>query len=98
VGYFWGFETDGIFQNQEQVDNNIGIEGKLIQSKAKPGYLKYIDKNCEGILNDEHEIELGDPNPNFIYDLSFNSSYKTFDFQLGTNDFFYLKKIEKEIS
>jgi hypothetical protein len=40
VGYFWGFETDGIFQNQAQVDNHIGIEGKLIQSKAKPGYLK----------------------------------------------------------
>jgi TonB-linked SusC/RagA family outer membrane protein len=85
VGYFWGFETDGIFQNQSQVDSHVGTEGKLIQSKAKPGDLKYIDQNGDGILNDEDKIELGDPNPDFIYGLSFNCSYKAVDFQIVTN-------------
>jgi len=85
VGYFWGFETDGLFQKQEDIDAYINSEGKKIQPKAKPGDLKYVDQNLDGSLDDEDKIDLGNPNPDFIYGFSFSCNYKAIDFQLVTN-------------
>ena len=85
VGYFWGFETDGLFQTQEEVDAYVDSEGNLIQKRAKPGDLKYVDQNKDGLLNDEDKVDLGNPNPDLIYGLSFNCSHKAIDFQIITN-------------
>ncbi|MDA3930683.1 MAG: TonB-dependent receptor [Prolixibacteraceae bacterium] len=85
VGFFWGYETDGLFQTQEDVDSYVNSEGELIQKRAKPGDIKYIDQNGDGTLTDDDKVDLGNPNPDFIYGFSFNCTYKAFDFQVVTN-------------
>jgi outer membrane receptor protein involved in Fe transport len=85
IGYFWGYETDGLFQNENDITSYVDADGNMIQSRAEPGDVKLVDKNGDGVLDDLDKVELGDPNPDFIYGLSFNCSYKAFDFMLITN-------------
>jgi len=85
IGYFWGWETDGIFQTTDEVQQHVNSEGILIQSNAKPGDLRYVDQNDDGVLNDLDKIDLGDPNPDFLYGLSFSCNYKGIDFLVIAN-------------
>jgi len=89
IGYFWGLETDGIFQNEDEIANYFYInedgDTNLIQFRAAPGDLKYVDQNNDGKINDEDRIEIGDPNPDFIYGFSLNCNYKAIDFSLSAN-------------
>lgn len=78
IGYFHGFETDGIWQTQSEIDNS-----SVKQAGAKPGDLKYVDQNGDGIINfndDSDKKELGSPIPTFTFGLTFNASYMNFDF------------------
>ncbi len=85
IGYFWGYETDGLFQNSAEVQAYTSASGKVIQPDARPGDVRYVDQNGDGNLNDNDKIEIGDPNPDFTYGLNFNCSYKGFDFLLSAN-------------
>jgi TonB-linked SusC/RagA family outer membrane protein len=84
IGYFWGWKTDGIFQNQKEIDNYTK-NGVKIQSTAKPGDVKYVDINNDGKISDLDKTDLGSPLPNFTYGFNFKCDYKGFDFALQTN-------------
>nr|WP_138724591.1 TonB-dependent receptor [Pedobacter helvus] len=84
IGYFWGQRTAGIFQSQAEIDAytftnpNTGNVTK-IQPNAKPGDLKFIDTNGDGVINDNDRTNIGDPNPKYISGLTINVNYKNFD-------------------
>ena len=83
IGYFHGLETDGIFQTQEEIDNS-----PVKQEGAKPGDLKYVDQNGDGVINfndDSDKKEIGSPIPDVTLGLNLNVTYKNFD--LSTNIF-----------
>ncbi|MDW7690240.1 TonB-dependent receptor [Flammeovirgaceae bacterium SG7u.111] len=82
IGYFWGWKTDGVFQNEGEVDAHTSSDGGLIQPNALPGDLKYVDLNNDGLLNDDDKTMLGDPNPDYTFSLSFSADYKGFDFSI----------------
>lgn len=79
LGYFWGYKTAGVFQNQEEI-NSYGI-----QPDALPGDIKYVDITGDGQITEADKTDIGDPNPNWTYGLSFNADYKGFDFFVQTN-------------
>ncbi|WEK18685.1 MAG: TonB-dependent receptor [Candidatus Pedobacter colombiensis] len=89
IGYFWGVKTGGIFQSQAEVDAytftdpNTGVV-KKIQPNAKPGDLKFIDINNDGVINDLDRTNIGDPNPKYITGFTINLDYKNFDFSVFT--------------
>jgi len=85
VGYFWGYKTNGIFQNQNQIDNYKNSEGQVIMPSATPGDVIFVDHNDDGVIDNLDKVMIGDPNPDAIYSLNFNCSYKGFDFTLATN-------------
>jgi len=80
-GQFYGYTTDGIFQNQTQIDEYVK-DGKKIQSDAKPGDFKFKDLNNNGKIDDGDMTFIGNPIPNITYGLSFDASYKKFDVSL----------------
>jgi len=53
--------------------------GKLIQPDAKPGDVRYVDIDGDGVIGNSDRINIGDPNPDFIYGLGNTVSYKDFD-------------------
>jgi TonB-linked SusC/RagA family outer membrane protein len=78
IGYFWGYETDGIFQNQEEVDAYVNDEGRAIIPNAVPGDLRFVDRNGDGSITEADKTMIGDPHPHFIFGLQINLEYKGF--------------------
>ncbi len=82
IGYFWGYEMDGLFQSTGEVEAHRSTDGTLIQPSASAGDVRFVDRNDDGLLTDEDKIELGNPNPPFTFGLNFGADYKGFDFSL----------------
>lgn len=85
LGYFWGYESDGIFQTQEEVNRYVASNGKKIMPNALPGDLILRDRNGDGVINEDDKTEIGDPNPDFTYGFSLGANYKSWDFSLQAN-------------
>jgi TonB-linked SusC/RagA family outer membrane protein len=79
IWYFRGYKTDGIFQNQAQIDQYIA-QNKLTGYKPKPGDPVILDTNKDGQISDIDQTYIGDAVPDFTYGLRLNFSYKGFDF------------------
>lgn len=83
INEFYGFVTDGIFQNQEEVDNHaVQVPGNDPYSRTSAGDIRFKDLNNDGIINDKDRTYLGSPNPTFIFALNNNFSYKGFDLSI----------------
>lgn len=82
VGLFYGFKTDGIFQNQTEINAHSSENGSIIQPNAKPGDLKFRDTNNDGVLNDDDLTVIGDPFADFFGGLTANIKYKDFDLSM----------------
>ncbi len=85
IGYFWGWQTDGIFQNEAEVPGNTSSNGTVIQPSAKPGDLRYVDINDDGVINEDDKTMIGDPNPDYTFGFSLGFDYKGFDFSMSAN-------------
>jgi len=83
IGYFYGLETNGIFQNQAEIDAYTQ-DGTLIQPGAQPGDVRFADLNSDGQITADDKTEIGDPNPDYYYGLNLQLSYKAFDFSIYT--------------
>jgi TonB-linked SusC/RagA family outer membrane protein len=79
VGYFWGYKTAGIFQNEAEVANYKNSEGVVIMPNALPGDVKFVDTDGNGVIDDNDKVMIGDPNPDFVYSLNLKAAYKGFD-------------------
>ena len=79
IGYFRGYKTDGIFQNQAEIDNYVDANGNKIMSTAKPGDVKFLDLNKNGKIDESDKTMIGDPHPDFTYGITLNLAYKGFD-------------------
>lgn len=82
VGLFYGFKTDGIFQNQTELNSHTSEDGTIIQPNAQVGDIRYEDLNHDGILNDEDLQTIGDPFADFYGGLTANLQYKNIDFSM----------------
>lgn len=80
IGSFYGFETDGIFQNQGEVDAYVNADGNPIQPKAKPGDFRWADRNKDGKIDEDDRTFIGDPTPSWSFGMTFNAKWKNFDF------------------
>ena len=85
VGFFWGYETAGVFQSQADIDAWKASGNGIRQSKVAPGDVKYVDQNHDGVIDDEDKVDLGSPNPKYTFGLTFSCDYKAFDFMVSAN-------------
>lgn len=79
-GLFYGFVTDGIFQNQFEVNSHSDEFGNIIQPNAQPGDFRFRDLNGDGDLTDADRQIIGDPTPDFTFGFTMNFEYDNFDF------------------
>lgn len=84
LGYFWGLQTDGLFQNQADV-NAYAVDGNLVQPNASAGDVRYVDQNNDGVINNSDKINIGDPNPDLTFGFNIGFNYKALDFNLSAN-------------
>ena len=77
-GYFYGYQTQGLFQNAKE------IADAPAQTGAKPGDIRFADINGDGIINSDDQTKIGDPFPDFTMGWNVNASYKGFDLNVFT--------------
>jgi len=82
IAYFYGYKTDGLFQNQAEVFQHIGRTGELLQPNAKPGDVRFVDTNKDGKLTDDDRTRIGNPTPDITYGFNGSVSYKGIDVML----------------
>lgn len=81
IGYFIGYQTDGIFQTQEEIDSS-----PVSQPGAQPGDFRFVDQNGDGAINfgdDSDRSMIGSPIPKVVMGFNMNIDFKGFD--LGAN-------------
>lgn len=78
IAYFYGYQTDGLFKTQEQLDA-YKMNGVAIQPNAGLGDVKFVDRNGDGKITDLDMTYLGSASPLFTGGLNMNMSYKGFD-------------------
>ena len=79
-GYFYGYVTDGLFQNQSEIDNHA----TQTENGTFPGDIRFVDLNSDGIINDSDRTQIGDPFPDFTIGWNLNLDYKSFDLSVFT--------------
>jgi TonB-linked SusC/RagA family outer membrane protein len=79
---YYVIRTNGIFKSQEEVNAYKNKDGNLIQPNAKPGDLRFIDRDGDGGIDNDDKEYMGNAYPDFSYGISFNASYKNFDLNL----------------
>ena len=87
MGYFYGYQTAGVFQNQAEIDN--AAVGDIA---PQPGDLKYVDQltvdtnddgimdAADGVITLDDKVDIGNPLPDATMGLNISLDYKNFDF------------------
>lgn len=81
IGSFFGYVTDGLFQESD-FDADGNLIGHAKQNGAEPGDIKFKDLNGDGTITDDDRGYIGSPHPDFIYGFYINLGYKGFDFHV----------------
>ncbi|MBN2262945.1 MAG: SusC/RagA family TonB-linked outer membrane protein, partial [Prolixibacteraceae bacterium] len=89
IAYFYGFVVDGIYQNQDEIDqmNKITQEktgnprAAYDNRKAKPGDIKFKDLDDDGMITTKDKTFIGSPHPDLTYGVNLELEYKGFDFK-----------------
>jgi len=77
-GYFYGLQTDGLFQTQADID------ASPTQNGAVPGDIKFVDLNGDGVITNLDRTKIGNPFPDFTLGWSLGFEYKNVDFSMFT--------------
>jgi TonB-linked SusC/RagA family outer membrane protein len=80
IASFYGFKTNGLYQTQQQIDTDPNIKNDPNKGNIKPGDVRFVDVNGDGVINDADRVNLGNPNPKFVFGFHGSLSYKNFDF------------------
>jgi TonB-linked SusC/RagA family outer membrane protein len=80
ISSFFGFEVEGIFQNQAEVES-----WPAYGDYNSPGKFKIRDVNGDNVINDDDRTIIGNPHPDFTYGLNLNLGYKDFELSLFGN-------------
>jgi TonB-linked SusC/RagA family outer membrane protein len=91
IGEFYGYVTDGIFQNQAEIDAH------KVQPLAVPGDIRFKNLNGDDRLNSEDMDFIGSPLPSLTYGVNIGLEYKGIDFALSMtgvsgNSLYYFQK------
>lgn len=83
-GQFYGFKSDGVYMNQEDLDNSPKVPGR-----STVGSIKLIDTNGDGIITNggdfDDRVITGNPFPDFTYGITNKVNYGNWDFSVFAN-------------
>ncbi len=80
--YFYGYKTNGVFQNYNEVNSYVNADGGLIQPSARPGDTRFVDVNGDGVITSDDRTKIGKGTPDWNFGLNFNADWRGFDFNM----------------
>ncbi len=88
IGYFWGYQTAGIFQNQAEIDAHRASGKGFLQPNPVPGDVIFVDQDGNGSVNTDDKIDLGNGIPKFNLGLNLELSWKGIDLAVNAYGMF----------
>ena len=85
IGYFLGMASEGIFQNQAQIDE-YNAKGYLFMNgyeNAQPGDVIWINQNGDDKYDENDCVEIGNPHPDYTMGFSISLQWKGLDFSVN---------------
>lgn len=88
IGYFWGYKTAGVMQDEKDVQDYLvkncgGSAANSLQGTGiQPGDLKFVDVNGDGKIDADDKTELGDPNPDVTMGVNLGVTWKFLDLNI----------------
>ncbi len=86
VGYpinsAYGWQADGLFRTQEDLDNYVTSDGTPITINGQRpvlGDIRYVDQNGDGNINPSDRVIIGNPFPKFSYGFNLGATWRNFD-------------------
>jgi TonB-linked SusC/RagA family outer membrane protein len=76
INVFYGYVTDGLFQNAQEVNQHA------IQPGAEPGDIRFRDLNNDGVINDDDRTVIGNPNPSWLFSMNNTLTWKGIDLSI----------------
>lgn len=91
MGVFYGYETEGIFQNADEIRRHATQTGGNVPysnsidrtSGVWPGDIKFKDQNGDGVIDSNDQKVIGDPNPDLTYGWTNTLQYKNWELSIG---------------
>jgi TonB-linked SusC/RagA family outer membrane protein len=80
IGYFWGYETNGLIQNATDSADYVRYFKDI-----RPGDIRFVDQNNDSIIDKLDKVMLGDPNPDYIFGFQLSAEYKGFYMEVTAN-------------
>lgn len=79
----WGYQADGLFSSQEEIDGWADITNGAHNNVIRIGDIRYIDQNNDKIINWKDEIKIGkSTDPEIFYGLNGDFTYKNWSLNL----------------
>ena len=79
IASFFGFKTAGLYQTQADINKDANIANDPNKANILPGDVRFVDVNGDGVIDDKDRVNLGDPNPRFVYGFNGAVNYHNFD-------------------
>ena len=88
ISSFYGYKANGLYQTQAEIDSDPNIANDPNKPNIKPGDVKFVDVNGasgkpDGMITDKDRVNLGNPNPKFVFGLHGMLNYNHFDFSFN---------------
>ncbi|WP_225000077.1 TonB-dependent receptor [Cesiribacter sp. SM1] len=80
VAAFFGYEVEGVFQNEQQIANSGYNSEFIADNELAPGDFIYRDQNGDGLINDQDRVVLGSYLPNLTYGVNLGLTWKNLEF------------------
>lgn len=80
--YFFGYKTDGVFQNMDEVRAYTDKNGNMIMPNAVPGDTRFVDVNGDGKITPDDRTNIGNGTPDWTFGLNLNADWRGIDFNI----------------
>ncbi|MCF0167139.1 MAG: TonB-dependent receptor [Bacteroidales bacterium] len=80
---WYGLQSAGLFQTQEDMLDASGKKVPVYSNSDKPGCIKYVDQNGDGVINSDDKIRLGNSLPEYLYGGNISLGWKNLDFNMS---------------
>jgi len=77
IGSYFGYRANGYFQSMEQI--TAGPVPRGLGGALRPGDIRYVDRNGDGIIDEQDRFVLGNPFPRYTFGATYSAAYKGFD-------------------
>lgn len=76
----FGYRTNGVYQNQTEIDSDPNISADARRGSIMPGDVRFVDTNGDNQVNADDRVSIGNPNPDVLVGFNLGLGYGQWDF------------------